>query len=60
MSYTVSLIGLGNRLQTEAFINGARATVNYLIIVDSGLDTGHLQGDLFIGGYQDVSALKVR
>ena len=59
-SYTVQVLGLRSRLQTQAFINGVQVTVNYLVTVDTTLDLSSLQGSLFIGGYRDVSELKVR
>ena len=58
-TYDVQLFGLRSRLQTQAYINGARVTVNYLVTVDSTLSLSDLQGNLFIGGYRDVSDLRV-
>jgi hypothetical protein len=54
------VFGLRNRLQTQASINGRTVPVNYLTNVDSALDLSALQGDLYVGGYQDVEALVVR
>ena len=59
-SYTVRIQGLRDRLQTQAYINNAQVLVDYLVTVDTQLDLSQLAGDVFIGGYQDVSNLRVR
>ena len=65
-TYTVVIYNLGvpnggNNINTVAFINSQQTTVEYLTPVsqESALDIQQLQGELFIGGYRDVSDLSV-
>ncbi len=57
--YTVTLYDLRSRLQTRALINSRLALVDYLVTMDTGLDMSGLHGDLYVGGYRDVTELKV-
>lgn len=58
-TYTVEIIGLRNRQVTRATINGQVVLVNYLVQLSQELDLSGLTGDLYVGGYRDVSQLKV-
>ena len=58
-TYTVTISQLRDRRFTTAFINSVSAPVNYLVIINQNLDLRTLTGELFIGGYKDVNALKV-
>lgn len=57
--YTVIIFGLRSRRFTEAFINGESAPVNYLVAVDPGLVLHNLDGPLYIGGYEELTSIKV-
>lgn len=58
-TYSVIIMGLINRQQTTAYINNVQVQVNYLVTVDEAFNISSLNGDLYIGGYRDVSLLKV-
>jgi len=58
-TYTVIIAGLLSRDRTVAFINNVQVPVNYLVTVDEPLNVTLLNGELYVGGYGDVSMLKV-
>ena len=50
---------LSHRQQTIAYVNGVVEKVDYLIVLDEGLDINRLSGPLYVGGFVDVSLLPV-
>lgn len=56
---SVVIDNLSDRRQTSAYINGVLEKVEYLIILNEKLNFDKLTGEVYVGGFVDVSLLPV-